>query len=241
MSVKFPQADLPRGLPRGLSGGADLWDTLAGGVLSKDYFSTASGSVVYLSVSPKVLTVVRSAQKFSSTLAVASKSITQVGLAIDFATSSIVQFSIAVYNMSIVKPAVKASATLGVLSKAVQNARAGIAYRLSQGVTQKVLTVQKNQVLYSLRNTVGSRALSLIGQSMTMAQIAAAVVLNVGRYMLGVQGAAVQLGASAATLAGSVVPRATLRAWLWQHNEEVVVQAGAVHVLRSGIIIFVVG
>ena len=66
------------------------------------------------------------------------------------------------------------------------------------------------------------------------------VVFAIQRYVLGVQGAPVQIGSVQAT-PGVVVPRATLPMWLLQHSEEVLMQRGCVCILRSGTVVFVVG
>ena len=151
-----------------------------------------------------------------------------------------VVFSIGVRAFSVVRRSTGTMVGLGVWTRAVQGATQVV--RLVLSMLSAAAAVQRSTLAVAVRctNRIASKALSWTAQSIGMVMLPPPVVFAIQRYVLGVQGASVQMGNAVAT-SGVVVPRSALQLWLWQHGEEVLMQRGCVCILRSGTVVFVLG
>lgn len=151
-----------------------------------------------------------------------------------------VLFSIGVKALSITRLGTGTTLGLSIGTRVTQYSTLGIRYVLSLKSATKSVAVAGLGAGTRLSAAVLNKALSWTAQSIGMVMLPPPVVFAIQRYVLGVQGAPVQIGSVQAT-SGLVVPRATLPMWLLQHNEEVLMQRGCVCILRSGTVVFVVG
>lgn len=151
-----------------------------------------------------------------------------------------VLFSIGVKALSITRLGTGTTLGLSIGTRATQYSTLGIRYVLSLKSATKSVAVAGLGAGTRLSAAVLNKALSWTAQSIGMVMLPPPVVFAIQRYVLGVQGAPVQIGSVQAT-SGLVVPRATLPMWLLQHSEEVLMQRGCVCILRSGTVVFVVG
>lgn len=151
-----------------------------------------------------------------------------------------VLFSIGVKALSITRLGTGTTLGLSIGTRATQYSTLGIRYVLSLKSATKSVAVAGLGAGTRLSAAVLNKALSWTAQSIGMVMLPPPVVFAIQRYVLGVQGAPVQIGSVQAT-SGLVVPRATLPMWLLQHSEEVLQQRGCVCILRSGTVVFVVG
>lgn len=151
-----------------------------------------------------------------------------------------VVFSIGVRALSIARLSTGTKLGLAVGTRAVQGTTQAVRWVLSLLSAAVVLHGSSPNVVVRCTNRVLSKALGWTAQSIMMVMLPPPVVFAIQRYVLGVQGASVQVGSTVAA-SGVVVPRATLQTWLWQNQEEVLMQRGCVCILRSGTVVFVVG
>lgn len=151
-----------------------------------------------------------------------------------------VVFSIGVRALSIARLSTGTKLGLAVGTRAVQGATQVVRWVLSMRSAAAVVKRSTLAVAVRCTNRIASKALSWTAQSIVMVMLPPPVVFAIQRYVLGVQGASVQMGNAMAT-SGVVVPRSALQLWLWQHGEEVLMQRGCVCILRSGTVVFVVG
>ena len=100
------------------------------------------------------------------------------------------------------------------------------------------VVAQATQCIRMLR--IATNVVQHSARSINMVMIFAPVIFGLSTYIMKVLAAPINLG-GAAVVQGEVVPRAMLRNWLWRNAQEVAVVHGVLHILRSGIVIFVVG
>ena len=221
-----------------LRGASDVWDRSAGAVFSWEFFTTGASPPNVLNIAVRSFSVQREA--FKSTYGVSTQ-------------PRSVQCS--ARNVSLFNPTVQ----LNVLSASVPCAgspqKSRLSYRVQSGLcgtarpavrtTLRVRSAVSNVgvVPKAVHQVLNARALQSVvlasTQEVTLLEIAPLVMFEVARYVFGVQGAPVGVGLDSTQ--GAVVPRSTLQLWLWQNGEEVLAQRGAVCILRSGTVVFIVG